>query len=340
MSYSFKKLSKASTATATISNVSFYKLFERPEPYLTFSSPNSFSLATNNATANWDGTLEYSTDKTTWATWDGTSISSASDGTNHNIFLRGTGNTYMTRVGSISRFTFPTGSNISCSGNIENLLDYATVAQGSHPAMAVYCYEELFFNCTPLISAPSLPATNLAMGCYVGMFCGCSSLAVAPALPATTLAESCYWGMFERCTSLTVAPSLPATTLQDDCYNSMFFNCTSLTVAPSLPATSLDEYCYDYMFYGCTSLTTLPALPALTMESTCYEDMFAGCTQIKLSTTQDSTYTTPYRIPTTGTGTLSQDAGDWNKDMFINTGGSFTGDPDLNTTYYTSNTVV
>ena len=45
----------------------------------------------------------------------------------------------------------------------------------------------MFENCTSLTTAPTLPATTLALACYVGMFKGCSSLTTTPSLPATTL---------------------------------------------------------------------------------------------------------------------------------------------------------
>ena len=60
------------------------------------------------------------------------------------------------------------------------------------------------------------------------MFFGCSELATAPTLPATTLADGCYMTMFMDCTSLATAPVLPATTLKNNCYALMFMNCTSL----------------------------------------------------------------------------------------------------------------
>ena len=44
-----------------------------------------------------------------------------------------------------------------------------------------------------------------------------------------------------------------------------------------------------------------------------------------------------YRIPTIGTGTSGSSS---LSDMFKNTGGTFIGTPTINTTYYTSNTVV
>ena len=252
------------------------------KPYLTFKSPNSFTLKVNDTTKHWNGTLEYSTNASTWTTWDGaTTLSSATKGSNNILYLRGTGNTVITGNRNNYKWIL-TGSNIKCIGNIENLLDYATVEAGNHPTMASYCY--------------SL------------MFLGCTALTQAPELPATTLAESCYSFMLDGCTSLTQAPALPATTL-----------------AP---------YCYRSMFYGCTSLTKAPALPATTLADSCYYSMFNGCTSLKLSTTKTGEYTVAYRIPSSETGTTATDA---LTDMFAYTGGTFTGTPSINTTYYLSN---
>ena len=333
----------------------------RAKPYLTFSSPNSFTLKVNDATKHWDGTLEYSTDASAWSTWDGTTtLSSATSGSDNVLYLRGTGNTVITGGNSNYKWVL-TGSDISCIGNIENLLDYATVESGVHPTMAASCYEPMFDGCTSLTQAPALPATTLAEGCYASMFSGCTSLTQAPALPAATLADYCYYGMFNGCTSLTQAPALPATTLASSCYMQMFSGCTSLTQAPDLPATTLEISCYAFMFNGCTSLTQAPALPATTLAigcyygmfsgctsltqapalpattlaSSCYYGMFNGCTSLKLSSTKTGEYTQEYRIPTTGTGTTASNA---LTNMFAVTGGTFTGTPEINTTYYLSNT--
>lgn len=152
-----------------------------------------------------------------------------------------------------------------------------------------------------------------------------------------TMTTSCYSYMFYNCTALTTAPELPATTLADYCYLNMFMNCTSLTSAPELPATKLASSCYSGMFNGCASLTTVPSLPATMLTNNCYSSMFNGCTKIKLSTTQTGEYQTPYRIPTTGAGT---DGAYSLINTFAHTGGTFTGTPGINKTYYTSNTVV
>lgn len=269
-----------------IYNIPEYWLIKKEEPivpYLTFSSPSSFTLAVNDATKHWDGTLEYSTDASAWSTWDGTTtLSSATRGSDNVLYLRGTENTVITGNDQNYKWVL-TGSDIKCIGNIENLLDYATVDSGAHPTMAYYCYRS----------------------------------------------------MFQDCKALTQAPTLPATTLASYCYNSMFRGCTGLTQAPALPATTLANFCYIGMFFGCTGLTQAPTLPATTLASGCYRSMFQNCTGLKLSSTQTGEYTVAYRIPTTGTGTTATNA---LSNMFTGTGGTFTGTPEINTTYYLSNT--
>ena len=299
-------------------------IYNRPEywlaktetvvPYLTFSSPSSFTLAVSDSTKHWDGTLEYSTDTSTWSAWDGTTaLPSATSGSNNVLYLRGTGNTKISYYDEIEEDYIPwtiNGTDVRCDGNIETLLDYATVEAGQHPTMA----EE---------------------GCFGGLFMRCEALITAPELPATTLVSKCYQYMFYVCTNLTQAPALPATTLAASCYNNMFQGCTNLTQAPALPATTLAFGCYDGMFKGCTNLTQAPALPATTLVDTCYDSMFYGCTKIKLSSTQTEEYTQEYRIPTTGTGTTATYA---LINMFAMTGGTFVDTPEINTTYYLSNT--
>ena len=133
--------------------------------YLTFSSPNSFTLKVNDTTKHWNGTLEYFSSNRTWTTWDGaTTLSSVADDGEHVLYLRGTGNTVITGNSSDYRWIL-TGSNIACIGNIENLLNYVTVKSGAHPTMAPSCYAYIFYNCTSLIQAPVLPATELKNNC-------------------------------------------------------------------------------------------------------------------------------------------------------------------------------
>ena len=296
--------------------------------YLTFSSPNEFTLS---ATKSWNGTLEYFASDETWTTWSGENeLSAAANGDEYVIYLRGIGNSVITGESDGWRLV---GTDIKCIGNIENLLDYTTAGPLNHPIMSDHCYNSMFRDCTSLTQAPELPATTLANYCYQAMFYGCTSLTQAPELPATTLAGSCYVNMFNNCTSLTQAPELPATTLANNCYTGMFSGCTSLTQAPELPATTLAVECYMSMFYGCTSLTQAPELPATTLAVSCYWSMFWKCTSLKLSSTKTDKYIQEYRIPSSGKGVTATGA---LNTMFEFTGGTFTGAPQINRTYYLS----
>ena len=325
--------------------------------HLTFASAEPFTLESKVGYRTWAGTLYYSTDAENWNEWKPEKIASAEHGGEQKIYMRGIGNEKISQPLGASATLALTGTNVRCIGNIETLLDYEKVANGEHPSMAGNCFKYLFRDCTSLTQAPELPATTLAAGCYFDMFFGCTSLTQAPELPATaltndcyrdmfygctsltqapelpatTLAKSCYSGMFEFCTSLTQAPELPATTLAASCYAVMFNGCTALKQAPELPATELVETCYYGMFSHCTSLVAVPILPATMLVENCYYMMFSGCTGIKLSETQTSEYSLEYRIPTIGTGMTATDA---LKSMFYGTGGTFTGTPEINTSYY------
>ena len=334
-SHTFSIVSRESVAPVVKISPKYLPISFKPSggSYLTFSSTNSFTLSVKNLSKNWDGTLEYFTSDGAWTVWDGTQalVANANEG-EYALYLRGIGNTVITGSADQPQWVL-TGTDIKCIGNIENLLDYATVKSGKHPNMSSYCYSYMFDRCINLTKAPDLPAETLTEYCYFYMFNSCTSLTKAPELPAITLASHCYKGMFQECTSLTKAPALPAITLASHCYEGMFNGCTSLTQAPALPATVLAMYCYSDMFYRCSSLTKIPSLPATTLAERCYEQMFSYCISIKLSTTQTDEYVQEYRIPsfengTTATGALSS--------MFSNTNGTFTGTPEINTTYYLS----
>lgn len=234
-------------------------VWERGRPYLTFSSPGAFTLATKNGAVNWDGILEYSTDAETWTEWDGTEIAS---GSGNVLYLRGTGNTELNLTSTYTEGLVLDGSEISCTGNIETLLDWETVAAGQHPQMGDYAFMGLFYGCTALVSPPSLLMPELsAYGC-----------------------------------------------------ESMFEDCTGLRELPEIHAAS----------FGMAA---------------CY-GMFLRCAGIRVSETQGGAYTTPYRVPVSGTGVDHDTLHLTFARMFEGTGGSYTGDGEVNRTYYLSNETV
>ena len=220
----------------------------QPNEYLTFSSNSAFTLSVS--TPNWDGAMYYSTDAMNWEEWDGSEISA------NTIYLCGVGNTKVTSNSNVYKWTL-TGTDISCNGNIETLLDYTTVEAGGHPSMANHCYGNMFYGCTSLTSAPSLPATALVQGCYGSMFYGCTSLTSAPSLPATQLGQYCYSAMFRGCTALTSVPLLPATSLQAYCYQNMFYGCKKIKVSETATDTYTQAYRIPYTSTGTTGMSSL-----------------------------------------------------------------------------------
>ena len=223
------------------------------------------------------------------------------------------------------------------------------------------CYSDMFYWCTWLLTAPELPATTLASHCYSNMFYYCTSLTTAPALPATTLAPYCYSSMFNYCTSLTTAPTLSSTSLAGYCYQGMFAHCASLRTSPALPATTLAPYCYQSMFresglvnppalpattiaeacyslmFMNTNINKFVALPATQLEQNCYTAMYSYCSNLRMSDTQWWDFQNEYRIPVSWTWI---DATNSTYNMFNNIWQTPTATPSINTTYYTSNTVI
>lgn len=277
-------------------------------------------------------TLEKSTDWTTWTTytiWDTITLTNIWD----KVYFRNTSETdtgFSTWYSNYYKFVM-TGS-ISGSWDVNYLLNKYLATR-----LPNYCYLRLFQWCSSLTTAPSLFATKVWEETCSSMFSWCSNLTTAPSLFATKLGTNCYNGMFRWCSSLTTAPDLPATILAGFCYIDMFNWCSNLVKAPNLPAKSLTDYCYWYMFSWCVKLTTLPKFSVTTFSQNCCNWMFNWCSKIKLSTTQTWEYQTAYRIPISWTGTSGYNS---LKDMFKNTGWTFTWTPSINTTYYTSNEVI
>ena len=282
---------------------------DTPTDALLFYSENPFTVEFYNNVKRWDGIIYYSVDNTTWSEWDGSAISSALIGNFHCIYLRGKNNTYITGANWNNKAFILTGTDIYCKGNIEKLLDYENTV-----TPATYTYQRLFYQCPELKSAPSLPRTALVDSIYRMMFADCTKLEIAPELPATNFDSytgGCYYHMFRGCTSLIEPPALNhiTTYVQADCFNGMFKGCSSLEKIPALPnnQTAYTRACME---------------------------MFSGCTKIKISETQSAEYPNAYKIPFTNTSTNNV------ANMFANSGGTFTGTPELDTTYYTSNTVI
>jgi len=228
-----------------------------PTPPSSGSAIVFYSLApffAGSSSKTWDGTVQYSTNGSSWTVWNGTEIYSILSSGLYKLYFRGTGNTRITGNSGVSWYidtdysseNFVRAEPIYCTGNLKNLLDYSTT-----PVMAEYALAHMFAQVPELVSAPSMSMTALSPYCYYCMFAGCWNLRSAPtSLPATTLAESCYKSMFYDCRELKIPPALPAKTMAKSCYYEMFFG-SGLTTLPYLPATTLAPYCYTYMFADC-----------------------------------------------------------------------------------------
>lgn len=131
-------------------------------------------------------------------------------------------------------------------------------------------------------------------------------------------------------------PTMKYVTLSMGCFAHMFEDCVGIESCSALPQLVLAEDCYYSMFARCTSLATLPELPSIVLLSGCYATMFDGCSEIKLSALQEGDYQNAYRIPARGSAIGGPTAVAY---MFASTGGTVT-DIAVNTTYYTSNSIV
>lgn len=109
-----------------------------------------------------------------------------------------------------------------------------------------------------------------------------------------------------------------------ECYK-MFANCSALAEMPDLPATNIAANGYANMFEGCTKLKTIKPLNATTITNYSYKEMFKNCSELLITETEGETsfLSMPASAPS--------NAAD---NMFIGTGGTFTGTPTANSSYY------
>ena len=203
------------------------------------------------------------------------------------------------------------GSSLACTGGLfsgcTGLTDarYLILPQTTVPAKG---YNRMFRQCSSLVTAPKIEATqfnsnslqnmfqqctnlttirpftinNNASNVCRYMFHGCSSLVMVPEITINVAdKQSCQY-MFMSCTSLIDASriKMPTDIRDQNACQSMFNGCENLKNVPELPATTLTRQCYSGMFANCTSLTTAPKLPATTLADYCYYQMFYYCNNL------------------------------------------------------------
>ena len=240
---------------------------ELTDEYLTLKIRSNGSLRFMHTNDSYPKTIQYSKDRgQTWVTVTSTlgDDSSESGGTlipviyGDYILLKGTNESY----GGFGYYASFERTNVEyeLEGNIMSLI-YGDDFLGKELSAGTYNFSNFFAVNTGLTSAKDMVLPeSVTSSCYNQMFYSCTTLTTAPVLPATTLADMCYAAMFAYCSSLANAPALPAIRLTDRCYAGMFYGCESLTSAPELPARTLVNGCYSQMFQDCSSLNYIKCL--------------------------------------------------------------------------------
>ena len=157
------------------------------------SSLSSVSLETSYDGSNW---TDYS-----WTNSTGSTLTLANVG--DKVYMRAKNENLSFSASGSQYYNFKMTGTIAGSGNIQTLLK----ADGSRIDVPEWAYLRLFYQCSSLVTAPQLRATELSRSSYDAIFCWCTSLQIVPEILATTLAPGCFAFAFQHChvlSSLTV----------------------------------------------------------------------------------------------------------------------------------------
>jgi hypothetical protein len=224
-----------------------YDPYDYSKQYLTMNVINGGNISWTAYGSNSEKTIQYSINGGEW-----TSITSSSSSVlipvsrGDEVRFKGTNMGYATSNKIYSGFGGENGTaSYSLSGNILSLV-YGDnfIGQKILPSTYTFC---CMFDGSKAVFADNLilPSPSLTPHCYRALFANTPTLMTAPELPALNLAESCYRFMFQS-TSITESPVLPATTLVKDCYYGLFDKCAALTYIKCLATSGLGTT-------GCTS---------------------------------------------------------------------------------------
>ena len=209
-----------------------YVLNTQPIPYLTFSAASEQTMTMVSYRYTLDESIEYSVNGSEWTQVGKVSGDEASGityttitfgGNSGTLRMRGKSDTGMA-ANENDRAWITFGNSevpVSCTGDIRTLVDYTNYRDASTSQAR---FSAMFSGCTPLVSAPELPATDLATKCYSFMFRGCTGLTTAPVLPAPVLAEGCYSSMFQGCSNLNSVTMLATDVSAEMCLDSWLNN--------------------------------------------------------------------------------------------------------------------
>lgn len=253
-------------------------LWRKPAPnYFYFEdrsgAANSISLTKTGVQDEWLS-LEYSTDKETWTSWDfSQNIPLAANG---KVYLRG--NNAKFSVSSGNYHYFGSTGNVYAGGSVRSLFN-KSVPQTRDSSATMFGW--MFFGMTTLVGID----TNLFAGINYGSsgswrdttnmfyrtFSGCSSLVTPPDLSGIGYArDNTFRETFNQCTSLTTTAPLNIIETMPNAKNtfkSMYYQCYALVDASPMRVSCNDnnEQLLYQIFTGCNHLVTPPDLTGVTV---------------------------------------------------------------------------
>ena len=269
-------------------------LWRKPAPnYFYFEdrsgAANSISIAKTGDQAEWLS-LEYSTDKETWTSWDfSQSIPLAANG---RVYLRGN-NTRFSVSGS-NYHNFSSTGNAYAGGSVRSLFN-KNVPQIIDSSTTMFGF--MFNGMTTLVGVD----TNLFAGVNYGSsgswrdttnmfyrtFSGCSSLVTPPDLSGLGYAKGgTFRETFNQCTSLTTAAAMNVTDIDTSATNhfrSAYFQCYALVDASPMQVSfaTASQYTLYQTFMGSNNLVTPPDLTSITtLGNQSLYRAFYGCTSL------------------------------------------------------------
>lgn len=233
---------------------------------------NTITMSKTGVQSEWFS-LEYSTDKETWTSWDfSQSISLAANG---RVYFRGDNVKFS--VSSSNYHNFGSTGNVYAGGSVRSLFNKQVP---STITSNVTMFGWMFQGMTTLVGVD----TNLFAGINYGssgswrdttnvFFCtfsGCSALVTPPDLSGIGhVRGSTFRQTFNQCSSLTsAAPTniIDIDTSATNHFRSMYYQCYALTDASPMHIgfATTEQYTFYQTFMSCNKLITPPDLTSIT----------------------------------------------------------------------------
>ena len=132
---------------------------DKVKPYLEFKSSTPMTITPSYT--NTGITLQYSLDTVTWTNIAAKAVTPSSNVIYFRGSATGTKSLYTGSAGG-NAWLFTGATNLEVHGDITMLIQDNLGDNVSGISLADYCYDHMFYGCTSLTTAPSLPATTLA----------------------------------------------------------------------------------------------------------------------------------------------------------------------------------